>query len=60
MAATAIALLARAATATIAAVTGNCSLFTAQHGDSDDREESRDPKNNVTIHPRSSNYLQVP
>ncbi|MBM4005148.1 MAG: hypothetical protein FJ295_17975 [Planctomycetes bacterium] len=60
VAATTIALLAAAATATIAAVTSNRFLLTARQGDADDREKCRDPKNDKTIHPRSSIYLQVP
>jgi hypothetical protein len=53
-----------AAIATIAAVTtedkGRSLVLTAHQGDTDDREENRETKNNNTVHPHSSNYLQVP
>jgi hypothetical protein len=37
--------------ATVATVTGNRQLLTAQEGDPDDREENRDPQHESTIHP---------
>jgi hypothetical protein len=36
----------------MAAVAGDSSLLTAQHGDADDREKNRDGKNQRAIHPK--------
>jgi hypothetical protein len=38
--------------AAVATVTGDGLVFTAQHGDADNREENRDAQNQCTIHPR--------
>ena len=39
---------------------GRSLVLTADEGDADDREEDRETKNNNTVHPQSSSYLQVP
>jgi hypothetical protein len=46
-----------ATAATMAAMTGNSLLFTAQQGDSDDREKHHDPKYNSSIHPKILHLL---
>ncbi len=49
-----------AAAAATAKDKGRSLVFTAHEGDSNQREKDRETENNNTIHPQSSNYLQVP
>lgn len=55
-ASTAIASAGASAVATVATVAGNGRAFTAQKGQSDNREQDRDAQNQCTIH---SNILQT-
>jgi membrane protein implicated in regulation of membrane protease activity len=50
-----------AAIATTAAMTkGHRRAITAHEGNTNQREKQRETENNDAIHPKSSNYLQVP
>jgi membrane protein implicated in regulation of membrane protease activity len=61
MAAVATAMAAIATIAATAAMTkGHRRAITAHEGNTNQREKQRETENNDAIHPKSSNYLQVP